>query len=356
MTRPSRHRIRAPWRPSSTGQAAAAWLLLQEKGDLSETDQRRFAEWLAEDDSHAQAYEDAVWALNITSNYAGEPELLEMRRAALMARGSRRRAWSLAGGAAAAAAGVAAILLWPAQHSPTNPAANVPTIASRTAGPDAKDYRTAIGERSAITLPDGSVATLDTDSRLRVVYSAAERAVHLVEGQALFEVAHGQRLPFRVYARGQRITAVGTVFNVRLEGDQVRIAMVQGTVKVRSGPARAGAVNEPLKEVMLTAGEATVAGPAAALVIKPVEIRDVAAWRGGQLVFNDVPLSEAVAEVNRYTMRPIALADGAIGRYRVSGVFKANDPGQFAQAMADVLPVRVTDAGNGGWTLRASAQ
>ncbi len=41
----------------------------------------------------------------------------------------------------------------------------------------------------AITLPDGSIATLDTDSALKIGYTTAERGVRLLRGQALFEVA-----------------------------------------------------------------------------------------------------------------------------------------------------------------------
>jgi len=70
------------------------------------------------------------------------------------------------------------------------------------------------------------------------------------------------------------------------------------------------------------------------------------------LTFNDTRLSDAVAEVNRYTIRPIAIADGTIGNYRISGVFRSNDPENFSQAVAQVLPVTVTHAPDGAPTLR----
>jgi len=180
--------------------------------------------------------------------------------------------------------------------------------------------------------------------------------VYLLKGQALFDVAHGKPIPFQVYANGQRITAVGTVFNVRIEGDQVRVSMVEGTVKVRSIPTKGADANQPVKELTLTAGQGLVTQPAQPLVVKAVDARDVVSWKGGLLIFNDMPLSAAVAEINRYTTRPIAIADGAVGNYRVSGVFKSNDPEHFAQAMAEVLPVEVTHAADGAPTLRARTQ
>jgi transmembrane sensor len=348
-------RPRAPWQPDAVQESAAAWVLRQDQGDLSEAEQRRFAQWLAEDDRHADAYDDAVWALSVTARHAGDSALIELRRTALQARGSRKRLWGWAGAVGAAAAAVVATMIWTAapQHTLT-PTAQPPSLASNAGDPAARRYRTGIGERAAIDLPDGSVATLDTDSQIRVAYSTGERAVHLLRGQALFEVAHGQSRPFRVYAQGQEITAIGTVFNVRLEGDRVRIAMVEGVVKVRAASRAGAAPGAPRREITLTAGDGAVAAPAAPLEVKPVEPRDVTAWRGGQLVFNDVPLAEAVAEINRYTTRPIALADATVGAYRVSGVFKANDPEAFARAATEVLPVRITQERDGPMTLHTS--
>lgn len=348
-------RLRVPWQPGAAHEDAAAWVLRQEQGDLSEAEQHRFAQWLGEDDAHADAYDDAIWALSATARHAGDPALVELRRAALGARGSRNRLWGWAGTASVAAAAVVATMIWTAgpEHMRV-PSAQPPSLASTGNDPAARRYRTGVGERAAIDLPDGSVATLDTDSQIRLDYSEGERAVHLLKGQVLFEVAHGQPRPFRVYAKGQQITAVGTVFNVRLEGERVRIAMVAGVVKVRAASPPGTGSAGPRREVTLTAGESTVAALTAPLEVTLIEPQDVTAWRGGQLVFNDVPLTEAVAEINRYTVRPIALGDAAVGEHRVSGVFKANDPEAFARAVTDVLPVRITQAGGGPPTLRAN--
>lgn len=201
-------------------------------------------------------------------------------------------------------------------------------------------YRTGIGERSGVVLPDGSIATLDTDSQLRVAYSVAERGVYLLKGQALFEVAKGQPKPFQVYAGGKRITALGTTFNVRIEDGEVQVSMVEGVVRVRSFltmPKRGA----PVQELTLRAGESLVTGPAQPAVVEAIDTSQVAAWRGGVLVFEDEKLSDAVAEINRYTDKPIKLADSSIGQYRVTGVFKTNDPARFAAAMGRIFPVEV---------------
>lgn len=332
--------------------AAAQWALRQSAGNLSEGEERRFAEWLDQHADNAVAYVDAVWALDAVAHHAGEPEILELRNAALAARGSRRNRWTLLGGGmlAAAAAGLFAWVSLPPQtlHSP--PATE--QLAQRKVA-ETGVFRTGIGEKAEIELPDGSVATLDTDSEMRVAYSSRARTIHLLSGQALFQVAHGQPQPFQVFARGQRITAVGTVFNVRIAGPTVRVSMVEGVIRLRRDDL-SDAEGQRAADLTLTAGETAVAGAdRTASVASSVDIHSATSWKGGMLVFNDTPLLEAVAEINRYTLRPIAIADPAVGAYRVSGVFRTNDAQHFSQAMTEILPVELARAPDGAPMLRA---
>jgi transmembrane sensor len=277
MTAFPRHR---PGRASPVSEAAAQWALRQEGNPLDDTEARAFAEWLAEDESHVAAYQDALWALDATARHAGEREMLALRSAALAAgsKGRRYRGW--AAGLAAAATMVAAVgitLTPPA----TNPLIGKATrVAERTFDRNHILYRTGIGERSAITLPDGSIVTLDTDSQIQVAYGPRERGVHLLRGQALFDVAHGKPAPFQVYAGRQRITAVGTKFNVRIEGAQVRVAMVEGSVKVRAVPRDAEEAAAPISEMTLAAGEGLVAEPARPSIVRTIDATHAPVRRG----------------------------------------------------------------------------
>jgi transmembrane sensor len=339
--------------PEPASVAASEWVLRQEEDELNDANKQRFADWLAEDPSHVAAYEDALWALQAVAHHAGEPEILSLRSAALSARGYKTRLWWWTGALSAIAVVFAGLLLW--FGTPIDRGMLVrtsPDVMDRLASTGELAYHTDIGERSVVALPDGSVATLDTDSRIRVAYTGQERAVYLVKGQALFDVAHNEQVPFQVYAKGQRITAVGTIFNVRIEGERVKVSMVEGSVKVRTLPPP-GKVAVPVQELILSAGELAVAETARPTVVRAIDARQVASWKGGLLVFNDTRLSEAVAEINRYNSEPIAVADPAVGAYRVSGVFKSNDPEFFSRAMAEVLPIEVARTSDGSLVLKA---
>ena len=336
-------RLKRPGEPEPLNETAAYWVLKAEEGALSSAEQDRLRDWL-EQPAHARAFDDALWALDAVQRHSASSELMAMRRTALARRPdpAQRRASALK----LASAGVAAALAgWLLVAHPSVPFVDDRTTANLAAAPgggapaQAGLYRTGVGERSAVILPDGSVATLDTDSQLRIAYSPAERGVYLVKGQALFEVAKGKPRPFQVYAGGQRITAVGTTFNVRLDGDKVRVSMAEGVVKVRPLATASGA--KPSRELTLRAGQSLVTAPSEPDVVTPVTASQVATWRGGLLVFDDEKLSDAVAEINRYTDRPIRIADASIGRYRVTGVFKTSDPAHFATAMSEVFPIEV---------------
>lgn len=201
---------------------------------------------------------------------------------------------------------------------------------------------TGVGERKTVALREGSRVTLNTASRIEVALRWRSREATLAAGEALFEVAAEER-PFRVLAGKTRVDVVGTTFNVRRVGDGARVAVLEGRVSVR-----AGGMEEP---VLVTAGQAVeTSGQGIAEGPRPVDAEAVVAWREGRLVFDDVPLAEALAEAQRYRKAPIVLADEAAGQLRVTGAFPAADPDRLLR----LLPVEVRVLPDG--TARVSAR
>src|SRR3546814_16745983 len=65
------------------------------------------------------------------------------------------------------------------------------------------------------------------------------------------------------------------------------------------------------------------------------------AWTRGRLLFENVPLAKAVAEVNRYSKDVrIELADPRLEQLRVSGSYLAGDAELVVAAWEATLPVR----------------
>lgn len=211
-------------------------------------------------------------------------------------------------------------------------------------------YRTEIGERRAISLADGSTVELNTNSQVRVRLSKAQRSLILNKGQAMFVVAHDAGRPFVVTAGDTAVRAIGTRFEVYRADGAVRVTLAEGRVQVSQAGAQNTARPAP---VILSAGQRVDVVRAAP--VKPVAV-DVAAatgWTSGRLTFKDVPLAEAVAEVNRYSRRQVVLGPGAPADQRVNGEFDAGDAETFARGMAALLDLKSVPRPDGGVELTA---
>jgi transmembrane sensor len=189
------------------------------------------------------------------------------------------------------------------------------------------DYRTAMGERRVITLSDGSKLSLDADSEVTVRYAKHDRALHLLKGQARFDVAHDKKRPFSVVAGNQRVIATGTAFNIDMAGPKVLVTLIEGHVLV-------------LNENDDTAAMPMHPGPRA------IELRAGTAWTIGQLMFDDEPLSSVVERVNRYGGTQIVIADPRVGAMKISGVFNAGDALGFVEIVTQYLPLKAVSDGS----------
>lgn len=201
-------------------------------------------------------------------------------------------------------------------------------------------YATGVGEQRSIVLEDGSTIELNSRSRVRVRYGAAERRVELLEGQALFAVAPNKARPFVVHSGGIRVRAVGTQFDVYRKAAGTVVTVVEGKVAViRQEATKAGDASPPapgrtaapapaplVAEVLLAAGEQVVVAPAAAAKPRRADVAAATAWTRRSLVFEASRLAEVAQEFNRYNARQLVVADPALADLRVSGVFSSVDP------------------------------
>ena len=200
-------------------------------------------------------------------------------------------------------------------------------------------FTTGVGEQWVVQLADGSSVRLDTDSRMKVRFSDGQRLVDLERGQAMFTVAHDAERPFVVAAGDARVTAIGTVFDVQRQASGVSVTLVNGAVDV----TRVASAQKPMR---LAAGhEARVT--AAGTVSRPVDVPIATSWTEGRIVFRDTPLSDAVAEVNRYLTAKVVLESQGLATVPVNGVFKTGDRDAFVAAASGVFGLEAS-AGPGG--------
>lgn len=338
-------------------EVAARWLLRRELGRMTAAEEARFAQWRAAAPENQMAWRDICSATQIVSDGAADPELMALRLEALHARPEpHRKVWVAMAASLILTLAAGTSLVWTAHPGVAEQGNDGRRDVSAQASPGNGRYSTLVGERSALTLPDGSVVTLDTNSLIRVAYSSSERAVYLERGQALFEVAKHKKIPFQVYAGDRRVTAVGTTFNVRIADaggkPSVKVALIEGRIRVAALPPRPVTDAAP-ETISMVSGEVLTTSGRMPMSVVAADTDDVASWRSGILNFDDVRLDAAVAEMNRYTTHPIEIGDDRIKTLRISGVFRSGDPAHFAAVVSEAIPIRVEQDPSGSLVLRA---
>ncbi|HEV2363492.1 MAG TPA: FecR domain-containing protein [Caulobacteraceae bacterium] len=317
---------------------AAAWVVRLHSDQRTRSDDEAFEAWLGRGHDRADAFAEcsAVWSA--VGSLEGDPVAGAVLRALPATRRnilwSRRSALAVAAGAAGVAATTAIGL-------------GVPSAAVR--------YSTRAGEQKRLRLADGSIVILNTDTVLRVRLNNTERRLFLDSGQAFFDVAKERRRPFRVFVGRDEVRAVGTAFDVRRTGDTARVTLEEGRVAIyRLGRAETVLARMPgqmqrdpesgaVQVAVLDPGQLAVLPVSGKVRVETADVRQAQAWLYGRMILDDVTLDQAVAELNRYGGPRVVLADPALARIRVSGVFHTDRPESFAESVAAAFPVRIIE-------------
>ncbi len=326
---------------STINESAVEWLSRQDKGFVGD-ESRTFQAWLAADPQHAAALRalEPTWAAVNRLRHTGSPESLRDKVAAVLAAKRRRRLAGTAGSLAAAAAIAFAFFL----VRPTHPPAPTETVALR---PDQQ------------TLPDGSIIQLNAGAEIDVAFTPELRTIHLLKGEALFEVAHNKNRPFIVDAGTIAVRAVGTAFTVRRAGQEVGILVTEGKVAVERTPAPVGstpALSSPEAVFVSAGGHLKIDLAVASTLPAPQmasaqEQESELAWRNRRVEFSGTPLSLAVEYFNRGNAIKLGIGSPGTGELRISGVFWTDDPEAFSRNLEASLGLKASQVGGGNIVL-----
>ena len=320
---------------------AARWVVRVDVDNLSTDEQRELDVWLGADTRHRGAYvrARAQW-IDLDRLAALYGPVHAQRRSPPRESQSVASSFTRRRLLAAAVAGIGALggtLSW--------------TLLRR----GREGYSSGIGEVRRIALADGSSVVLNTNSEVIVSLTPQLRSIRLVQGEALFEVAHDRSRPFVVEAHDTGVRAVGTAFAVRLEGTQVDVTVTEGVVEVAEleslsavdvGAMPAAGVGGVRRVVAHERAVIAPAGPPVVQPIAPDEAQRRLAWRDGMVSFEGESLGAAVAEINRHNRRQIVIDDPSLASVPVVGVFRTTDIEGFIAAAVAALNTRATADGD----------
>ena len=335
---------------------AAAWLVRHDRG-LTPAQQDEFLSWLSASPAHRESFERhrSLWG-DFNALKQWRPEHGTVPNPDLLVRHRRPPRWRRAAPVLlAAAAAVALLLVW----APANRAPGHATLAI-----EAATYRQE-------TLPDGSILDLNRGAHVVVQYSATERRVLLVQGEAQFAVAKNPARPFVVRAGGVDVRAVGTAFNVKLAGPNLEVLVTEGIVQLSqqtpAGPASTAANVDsaialpsaaPVVLAALTAGQRTVVPFAPVLappLVVPVSVPEIAQlldWQPRLLDFDSTPLVEVIEAFNRRNSQRLVIGDPDLRALPIVASIRSDNVEGFVRLLEGTMGVKADRSSSGEIVLR----
>ncbi|SHJ81189.1 FecR family protein [Tangfeifania diversioriginum] len=181
-----------------------------------------------------------------------------------------------------------------------------------------------MGMRSQVVLPDGSNLWLNAGSEVKysIPFTRENREVELA-GEAFFDVAKNEQLPFVVVAGDTEVEVLGTQFNVNAypQTEQIQVALKEGKVKFRfagdEGKMKFCELN-PNDFMEFSKTDKTFAR-------KNTNIEKYIAWHQNVMILDDTPMTELAGMLERWYGVEVVIADEEIKRYKFTTTFD-NEP------------------------------
>ncbi|QRM45764.1 FecR family protein [Rhizobium sp. BG4] len=282
-------------------ETAAMWVARLGSRDTTPEDQREFETWVSSNPEHAAAYEEmrSLW-----SDLARVPRSV-----------GRKRSWGATSGALSVL--IVALGIYGADR-----AGFIDRLRA--------DYYAPVGGREIVALADGSRLTLNTDTAVQVRFSAHERRIVILRGEAFFDVAPDASRPFIVDGYRSDAMAVGTHYAVRVGGED-SVAVEEGHVAVSSSN----------RKVVLGAGEVASIKRGGEIVSGAADIDGLTSWRDGKLVFSGRRLADVLDELGRYQHGVVVVVGSELRDLKVSGTFDTANVEQSIRSLQDIVPIIV---------------
>ncbi len=212
-----------------------------------------------------------------------------------------------------------------------------------------REYRTAIGQRDSISLPDGSTVVLAPGSRLTLAadYGAGARAL-VLEGAAYFDVKHDDAHPFVVRAAAATIRDIGTAFTVKTAANgSVAVHVTHGIVEMAVAPSANGRTTPAAPAAAeLRAGDRGVLAAGTVTVSRGVVTADDVAWTRGQLSYRDASLAEVQADLQRWYGLDLRVTDSSLARRTLTASFRGDSVAQVVRVIALALGADLVQHGD----------
>lgn len=282
------------------------WLVRLTSGSATTADAQEYKRWCAQSEAHVAAMAEAskVWAV---AQQAGKG-IARAHQAVPVKRSFRQGRRAFIGGALAAG-----VVGWLVVRPPGD---LWPALSEWSA-----DYRTGTGEQRELLLGDRIQVALNTQTSANLLHlsDGVPNGLELSRGEIQVDLPADAEFVVRV-GSAQVTANTAARYNVRIDGPQVCITCLSGTLELSHGTS-VTALNAA--QQLAYGDDATSEGVSGGsregrVVAAPMaDIGKLNAWRKGVLIFDNVPLASVIEEINRYRPGKLVLTNSALGQRRV---------------------------------------
>lgn len=181
------------------------------------------------------------------------------------------------------------------------------------------------GQRTSITLPDGSLVWLNAGTVMTYASDFEKNREVQIDGMAYFDVVHDEKRPFVVHTFLMDIQVLGTTFDVNADSNLhiFETALMTGSVHLSPSSGQGNEIDlDPHQKVVLNDGK---------FVVSEIESFDPYKWKEGLYCFRDKRFSEIIADLERYYDQDIIYEENpTLEKTPLTGKFRIADGLDYA--------------------------
>ncbi|PBI84708.1 fec operon regulator FecR [Flavobacterium sp. ACN2] len=199
---------------------------------------------------------------------------------------------------------------------------------------ESKQFAVKLGEHAKIELSDGTQIWLNAGSVLKYPkeFKGDTREVYL-SGEAFFDVAKDKKHPFIIHTNKMDTKVLGTSFNVQAYPDQTtqEVSVATGRVNVKSTVTEENVYVTPGQKVIFKSQDNKLQA------FKDIPVNAISLWRKNIMVFEETPLPEVVATINRNYNISIEVKNKNLNALKISAYFKELPADQVIGLVCNII-------------------
>lgn len=191
------------------------------------------------------------------------------------------------------------------------------------------------GERKTFPLADGTLVYLNADSKLRYPqhFEGSYREVE-IEGEAYFSVKSDKEQPFKVVSGKTTVLVTGTEFNIKNRNSNISVVVAQGNIITYSSRT-AKSYNLGKGQMISYSERRGFSEPTY------VEVEKHLGWRNNKFFFEQTPLKDVMAEIERFYNVKVVFSSDSLKRKTITGTFNGNSLDKIFSIICLTLDVKI---------------